>query len=56
MRTLLLYFLLIGALQAADVNATLYESSDKPALYKALAPADRFGTGCRDADAGSGRR
>ncbi|WP_345985560.1 mechanosensitive ion channel domain-containing protein [Sulfurimonas sp. HSL-1656] len=36
MRTLLLFFLLIGALQAADVNATLYESSDKPALYKAL--------------------
>ncbi|UFS62559.1 mechanosensitive ion channel [Sulfurimonas sp. HSL-3221] len=36
MRTLLLFFLLIGALRAADVNTTLYESSDKPALYKAL--------------------
>ncbi|WP_416768657.1 mechanosensitive ion channel domain-containing protein [Sulfurimonas sp. ST-25] len=36
MRILLLIFLLLGTLQAADVNATLYESSDKPALYKAL--------------------
>jgi len=34
---ILFFLLLLGwQLHAADVNATLYESSDKPALYKAL--------------------